>query len=194
MRETGYSDEDFLEAEKEMAGLVYQASQKYKVESNAMFAKLSEIADLGSGKADKKGESQPAHPGFDCCGIELSGERGFRFNSGPEGCNVMIVAGWIPKSMASHMRSLYEKMDAPRHVIGYGECAVSGGPWWQSYNIMQGIDEVLPVDVYVVGCPPKPRNLLAAFMKLQDKVGGKLAGSAERSISENIRREKARRV
>jgi len=104
------------------------------------------------------------------------------------------VAGWVTKSMVPRITRLYEQMASPKYVIAYGECATSGGPWWQSYNIVQGIDQVLPVDVYVVGCPPKPENLFAAMMKLEEKIGGKVAGNPERSVSENIRREKAGRV
>jgi len=100
----------------------------------------------------------------------------------------MIVAGWVTKSMAPRVKRLYEQMASPRYVIAYGECATSGGPWYESYNILKGIDQVLPVDVYVAGCPPKPENLFAALMKLQDKISGRIAGNSVRSVSENIRR------
>jgi NADH-quinone oxidoreductase subunit B len=193
-----YNDEEFLDAEKEMAEIAHRASQKYKIESNAMFAKLREVAKALSGRTPARGRNpgRVMQSGFSCCAAELAefGENHFTFSSDPEQCDVMVVAGWIAKSAAPRIRSLYERMSEPRHVIAYGECAASGGPWWQSYSIMQGIDEVLPVDVYVVGCPPKPKNLFAAMMKLQDKVGGKVAGNPERSVSENIRREKAGRV
>jgi len=89
---------------------------------------------------------------------------------------------------------MYEQMSKPSYVIAYGECATSGGPWWESYNIIQGIDQILPVDVYVIGCPPRPENLYAALMKLQDKIGGKIAGDTERSLGGNIRRTESKRV
>ena len=159
-----------------MAETALHASQRYKVESNAMFAKLSEMTKALSGRTAGRatGQIKSLQPGFACCAIELSelGGNHFAFRTDPRQCDVMMVAGWVAKSMAPRIRSLYEQMDEPRHVIAYGECAASGGPWWQSYSIMQGIDEVLPVDVYVVGCPPRPKNLIAAMMKLQDKVGG----------------------
>jgi NADH-quinone oxidoreductase subunit B len=104
----------------------------------------------------------------------------------------MIVAGWITKSMAPRVKRLYEQMSKPCYVIAFGECATSGGPWWESYNIVQGTDQVIPVDVYVAGCPPRPENLYAALVKLQDKIGGRIAGDQERSLSGNTRRTEKR--
>jgi NADH-quinone oxidoreductase subunit B len=74
--------------------------------------------------------------------------------------------------MAVELKRLYEQMPRPRYVIACGSCAISGGPWFESYNILGGIDKVLPVDVYVPGCPPRPESLLAALVKLQKKIGG----------------------
>jgi len=116
------------------------------------------------------------------------------FRSTPRQCDVMIVAGWVTKSIAPRVKRMYEQMSKPSYVIAYGECATSGGPWWESYNIIQGIDQILPVDVYVIGCPPRPENLYAALMKLQDKIGGKIAGDTERSLGGNIRRTESKRV
>jgi NADH-quinone oxidoreductase subunit B len=98
------------------------------------------------------------------------------FRGSPRQCDVMIVAGWVTKTVAPEIKRLYEQMARPRYVVAYGECATSGGPWWQSYNIIKGIDQILPVDVYVTGCPPKPENLFAALIKLQKKVGGEIEG------------------
>lgn len=205
--EMPYSAEEFLNAEQEMTQIAQQASQKYKVETNAMFAKLSDVTKAVSSGMVKWGRQNSVWPmqfGLACCAMELmdfgasridAERKGYlMFRGTPRQCDVMIVAGWVTKSMVPRIKRLYEQMAEPKHVIAYGECATSGGPWWQSYNIIQGIDQVLPVDVYVVGCPPKPENLFAAMMKLQDKIGGKIAGNSERSVSENIRREKAGRV
>ena len=142
--------------------------------ANAMFAKLSDVTKaLSGGKAaSEEGRAALMQFGFACCAMKLADLGASRIDAGkevrpifrenPQQCDVMIVSGWTAKSEAPRMRKLYEQMKEPRHVIAYGECAVSGGPWWQSYNTMQGIDQVLPVDVYVVGCPPKPENLFAA--------------------------------
>jgi NADH-quinone oxidoreductase subunit B len=96
------------------------------------------------------------------------------FRSTPRQSDVMVIAGWVTKSMVPEIKRLYEQMLSPKYVIAYGECATCGGPWWESYNIVKGIDQVLPVDVYVVGCPPKPENLIAGFIKLQKKIGGEI--------------------
>lgn len=202
-----YTEEEFMNAEQEMSLLTQQASEKYNVETNAMFAKLSDVTKaLSSGtvKWSRKNSVWPMQFGLACCAMELmdfgasridAERKGYlMFRGTPRQCDVMIVAGWVTKSIVPRIKRLYEQMASPKYVIAYGECATSGGPWWQSYNIIQGIDQVLPVDVYVVGCPPKPENLFRAMMKLQDKIGGKVAGDSERSISENIRREKAGRV
>ncbi len=196
-----YTPEQFLNAEQEMTEMLAQSSSKYKVPVNAIFARLSEITQESAkgiiGWA--RGNSLwPLQFGLACCAMELmdfgaaridAERKGYLlFRGTPRQCDVMIVAGWVTKSMAPRVKRLYEQMASPRYVIAYGECATSGGPWYESYNIIQGIDQVLPVDVYVAGCPPKPENLFAALMKLQDKVGGKTAGDTERTISENLRR------
>jgi NADH-quinone oxidoreductase subunit B len=199
--EMPYDIEEFLNAEHEMSRIAQQASKKYKVETNAMFAKLSDVTKAVSSGMVNWGRQNSVWPmqfGLACCAMELmdfgasridAERKGYlMFRGTPRQCDVMIVAGWVTKSMVPRIKRLYEQMAEPKHVIAYGECATSGGPWWQSYNIIQGIDQVLPVDVYVVGCPPKPENLFAAMMKLQDKIGGKIAGSSERTVSENIRR------
>jgi NADH-quinone oxidoreductase subunit B len=192
-----YGADEFLAAEREMSGIARRASQKQGMEANAMFAKLGDVMKaVLRGKGSLNG-ILPMQFGLACCSMELVGSQASRppvFRGAPHRCDVMIAAGWVARSMAPRMRELYEQMEEPRHVIAYGECAASGGPWWQSYNIVQGIDQVIPVDVYVVGCPPRPENLLEALVRLQDKIGGRSAGSAERSVSENIRREKTGRV
>jgi len=196
-----YTKEEFLNAEQEMDKIVSEASKKYKIPTNAVFAKLSEMAKAGAGPLLKWSREKSVWPmqfGLACCAIELmdfgaaridSERHGFLiFRSMPRQCDVMIVAGWVTKAVAPRVKRLYEQMAKPSYVIAYGECATSGGPWYESYNIIQGIDQILPVDVYVAGCPPRPENLISALIKLQEKIGGKVAGNSERSISENIRR------
>jgi len=205
--EMPYSADEFLNAEQEMNKIAELASRKYKVNQSALFAKLSDITKvMGTDlvKWGRKNSLWPMQFGLACCAMELmdfgapridAERKGYlMFRGTPRQCDVMIVAGWVTKSMVPRIKRMYEQMAEPKYVIAYGECATSGGPWWQSYNIIQGIDQVLPVDVYVVGCPPKPENLFSAMMKLQEKIGGKVAGNSERSVSENIRREKAARV
>ncbi|MDE1855661.1 MAG: NADH-quinone oxidoreductase subunit NuoB [Candidatus Micrarchaeota archaeon] len=154
---------------------------------NAVFAKLSDVTKAIAGGAitwGRKSSLWPMQFGLACCAMELldfgsarvDAERGgyLLFRGTPRQTDVMIVAGWVTKAMIPEVKRLYEQMAEPRYVIAYGECATCGGPWWESYNIIQGIDQVLPVDVYVAGCPPRPENLFGALMKLQEKIGGKI--------------------
>ncbi len=207
MSDVPYSEEEFLNAEDKMSAITEQSLKSYKVPPNALFTKLSDVTKLLSKKVIKWGKTNslwPAQFGLACCGIELMAfgasqvdaeRKGYLlFRSTPRQNDVMIVAGWVTKSMVPRVKRFYDQMASPKYVIAYGECATSGGPWWESYNIIQGIDQVLPVDVYVAGCPPPPENLFAAMMKLQDKVGGKTVGDRERSIAEEIGRDEGEGV
>ena len=182
-----YDKAKFQNAEKEMSRLVEESMKKYEVKPNVLFATLSEAT-----KAISKGLVEwsrvnslwPLQFGLSCCAMELinfgsaridAERKGYLFFRGtPRQSDVMVTAGWVTKSMVPEIKRLYEQMLKPRYVIAYGECATCGGPWWESYNIIKGIDQVLPVDVYVAGCPPKPENLFAAMMKLQKKIGGEI--------------------
>jgi NADH-quinone oxidoreductase subunit B len=182
-----YGEEQFANSRKEMDVLVEDSLKSIEVKPNAMFAVLSEATKAISGglvRWSRESSLWPLQFGLACCAMELmdfgsaridAERRGYLlFRATPRQCDVMIVAGWVTKSVIPELKRLYEQMAKPRYVIAYGECATCGGPWYESYNIIKGIDQVLPVDVYVVGCPPKPENLFGALMKLQKKVGGKV--------------------
>ncbi len=196
-----YTKEEFLNAEQEMNKILEESSRKYKIPTNALFARMSDISKMAADRMIRWSNEKSVWPmqfGLACCAIELmdfgasridAERKGFLlFRSTPRQCDVMIVAGWVTKSIAPRVRRLYEQMSKPNYVIAFGECATSGGPWYESYNILQGIDQILPVDVYVAGCPPRPENLFAGLMKLQEKIGGRIAGNQERSVSENTRK------
>ena len=82
----------------------------------------------------------------------------------------MVVAGTITVKMAPRVKKLWDQMPEPKWCIAMGECAISGGPYFQSYNILEGVDTIIPVDVYIPGCPPRPEALIDGFDKLRQKI------------------------
>ena len=117
--------------------------------------------------------------GLACCAIELMAAGGSRFDISrfgmevmrfsPRQADCMIVAGTVTYKMAEVVRRIYEQMGDPKWVVAMGACASSGG-MYRSYATLQGVDRVVPVDVYISGCPPRPEALLDAMIKLQEKI------------------------
>lgn len=125
----------------------------------------------------------PIPIGTACCGIEYMavvashydvsrwGAEAVRFS--PRQADLMIVAGTITRKMADVVLRVWEQMAEPKWVIAYGSCACSGNGIYQTYSVLDGIDKVIPVDVYVAGCPPRPEAFLEALEFLQSKIDGK---------------------
>ncbi|NLG99653.1 MAG: NADH-quinone oxidoreductase subunit B [Chloroflexi bacterium] len=117
--------------------------------------------------------------GLACCAIEMMSAQAAHFDmsrfgmelmrASPRQSDLMIVAGRVSRKMAPVLRNLYDQMPSPKWVIAMGDCASSGGVF-NNYAILQGVDEIVPVDVYVAGCPPRPEGLIHGVMTLHEKI------------------------
>src|ERR1700758_5137473 len=127
----------------------------------------------------RKSSIWPLTFGLACCAIEMMASYASRFDfdrfgviprPSPRQADVMIVAGTAVKKRAEPILEIYHQMPEPRFVISMGSCANCGGPYYDSYSVLKGVDRIVPVDIYIAGCPPRPEALQYAVVKLQEKI------------------------
>ena len=121
----------------------------------------------------------PVFLGMKCCAIEMAATMASRYDTerigilaraSPRHCDVLWINGPMTIKAAPRLRTVYDLMPAPKWVFATGECAISGGPFWQAPTILEGTDQVIPVDIYVPGCPPRPEAMWAGLHRLQEKI------------------------
>ena len=143
---------------------------------NILLTTIDDVIDWG-----RSNSIWPLTFATSCCGIEMMATGAARhdfarfgievYRASPRQADVIVVAGTIVKKMAPVLKRLYDQMSEPKYVIARGACAVSGGPFfYNTYHVIRGVDWVIPVDVYVPGCPPRPEALLYGVMQLQRKI------------------------
>ncbi|KUO79071.1 MAG: NADH dehydrogenase [Desulfosporosinus sp. BRH_c37] len=145
------------------------------LEKNILVTNIDKLLNWGRGHS-----FWPLTLGLACCAIEMMATGGPRydisrfgyevFRASPRQADVMIVAGTCTRKLAPLLRRLYDQMPEPKWVLAMGSCACSGGPFVDSYAMISGVDKVVPVDVYIPGCPPRPESLLFGLLQLQYKV------------------------
>ena len=143
---------------------------------NVFLSRVDDVVNWG-----RKNSLWPMTFGLACCAIEMMATGAAKYDLERFGCGVfratprqadfMIVAGTVSLKMATRVKRLYDQMPDPKWVIAMGSCATKGGPYWrEGYSVLKGVDRVVPVDVYVPGCPPRPESLIDGLIKLQQKV------------------------
>ena len=151
------------------------ALDRFTGENSIVFTKSEKLFDLA-----RRNSLWYLAFGIACCAIEglmhASGPRfdfdrfGVFFRASPRQADVMIVAGTVNRKMAPTVRRLYDQMPEPKWVVAMGACASAGGPFREYPNVVLGVDKIVPVDVYIPGCPPRPESVQYAFLQLMDKI------------------------
>ncbi|HBK31228.1 MAG TPA: NADH-quinone oxidoreductase subunit B [Porphyromonadaceae bacterium] len=142
---------------------------------NIIVGKLDQLINWG-----RSNSLWPLAFATSCCGVEFMAAAAAHYDlarfgmevtrNSPRQADVMIVAGTIVNKMSPLLRRVYDQMAEPKYVVAMGSCAISGGPFVHSYNVVKGVDKLVPVDVYIPGCPPRPESLFYGLLQLQRKV------------------------
>jgi len=148
-----------------------------QIRRNVIITTIDKIYNWG-----RRSSVWPMSFGLACCAFEMICAAASRFDFArfgmemmrptPRQADLLIVAGTVSNKMAPQVVRLYDQMPEPKYVLAMGACAISGGPFKDTYNVVNGIDTYLPVDVYVPGCPPRPEALIEGFIKLHQKIEG----------------------
>jgi NADH-quinone oxidoreductase subunit B len=146
-----------------------------ELKRNVLITTLDKIYGWG-----RSGSLWPMFFGVACCAIEFMSAAAPRFDFGrfgmdlarasPRQADLIVISGTVSKKMVPQIIRLYNQMAEPKYVLAMGACAIGGGPFKEGYNVVSGIDEFLPVDVYVPGCPPIPEALINGYMSIHDKI------------------------
>ncbi|HEY5123499.1 MAG TPA: NADH-quinone oxidoreductase subunit NuoB [Ignavibacteria bacterium] len=118
--------------------------------------------------------------GLACCAIEMMATSASHYDldrfgiiprPSPRHCDIILISGTVTLKMATRIKRLYDQMPSPKYILSMGSCSNCGGPYWEhGYHVLKGIDRIVPVDVYVPGCPPRPEALLEGLLKIQEKI------------------------
>jgi len=172
---------DFLEPRPAEQVLEARLEVPNELKGHALVTSLDSLVGW-----DRRSALWPMTFGLACCAIEMMAVGTARFDisrfgaevfrPSPRQADVMIVSGTVTTKMAPSVRRLYDQMPDPKYVIAMGTCVIAGGPYQGSYSTVPGIDNFVPVDIYLAGCPPRPDALLHGIMQLQEKIKLQAAG------------------